>query len=305
MLGPNFRLAFIPNVRSIATVALNATFHPTTIWRTLSRRDVLSFDSTVNFPGSVSGIVFIGVQPRSSTESDLFDKANSPGTALNPAAGNVEINSDSPLNINSAYIGSGNGQILLMQLPDWLQQLQTAGVSASDTDSRVDDVFKKTIISAKGEVLTAYKQMSCLLARAYWSHLHAMPKSMVVQTPLRLDIGPGSYIKLEGLDVPQNRFTTTPSVFYGCVSSVEVSIDAPSGRGTTLIALSHVRTDKDIDNEVFNYEHPMYSVQSRWIGCPLVRLTDSDLKPETDKIVFSRAQPESSDNTGFALLRPN
>jgi hypothetical protein len=77
------------------------------------------------------------------------------------------------------------------------------------------------------------------------------------------------------LKLPQFNATE----LYATIAGVSVIIDAQDGHAITNLSLSHIRSVKEDD--FAPTAHPFFS-KKPWIGCPLVKVFDSDLTPEQD-----------------------
>ena len=294
VFASQFRFELVPNARSVAVAPLNPTFYKTDIWRTLSADQILDFSSSITYPGAISGVVFMGDLPTNSTEDEEVNRQ----TIAAPVAGAAAPEQGRDLEkVLAVHIGSATGQLMVLRAPMWLKQLALGELSTGD-----DPVYAKSIQPASAAQGLTFSQVACALARAYWTDVHVGPRSIQLQLPLRFDIGPGSYIKVEGINLGSTRFSVNGkgSAFYGCVTSVSVLIDAEGSTGYTRITLSHVRTDNDIDaNEIYNLNNPLYTAAAGWNGCPLVRLESADMIPESVKI---RATEDEATTSQFGGL---
>lgn len=82
---------------------------------------------------------------------------------------------------------------------------------------------------------------------------------------LRLDIAPGSIVRIEDLE---GKLYDSPAEFgymYALVTAVRVNVDASEGHASTSLSLSHIRRESE---KLYGTErHPLYT--ERWVGTVL------------------------------------
>lgn len=102
-------------------------------------------------------------------------------------------------------------------------------------------------------------------ARLVFTRAKTKSNSLEIAFPLRMDIAPGSIIKIvptsKDIRIGSSMFNLTG--LYGNVSSVRVNIDMEKMNATTVILVDTVRTQEDNDDsDVSMEEHPLFSVDS-------------------------------------------
>jgi len=161
------------------------------------------------------------------------------------------------------------GMVQLVQAPEWLipsgaPAEHTVGKGGAVPDASNPDVAAEHL--AYGDSVNKFLESTLgnsVAATDLYEKLFLHRGSLVVTGRLRMDIAPGSLIKI---NTPGERFSGKKDVFYGMVSSVTVHMSAGDGQGgsagTSLNVVS-VRSEREHETLTTPY-HPLY--HQTWVG---------------------------------------
>lgn len=246
-----YQFRFLPNARTVCVAPAIPIFPRKNTWRTLSTDECTIISSPSSFPTKLSGVVLMG-DPAAMSKTDVTQQDQFVHTPY------------------GAYFGDTNGRIEILTTPGYLgaQPVEPdAGAQAN-----VPTIVKKTRNIWPKSINTTRVLLGCRVAQAQWSMSTFSGFQLQLASPLRFDIGPGSYIRVENFNtaspVGQNEFGNV----FGYVESVTVSMDANSGSASTRFLLTHLRPDSDKLEKDLPQWHPMYSEDSTWSGHELVRM---------------------------------
>jgi len=266
-IGQAFLFNVIANVDGLALVPNNSVFPSTKVWRVLKPGTYLQVAGQSAFPRALAGIALLGAR----------------------AGGNWAENRQQvvPDQIPSAaFIGLPKGYLKIGTAPSWLRLTGPDNlVNQLNVDEAAEDVVDDGDVEAVANAGVDY-------AKAYWADEHYKTRRLTIASPFRLDICPGSCLKLEGLNIGE-IFTSSGlgdsgDSLFGTVNAVKVTLDSESATANTVFEISHVRglRDEDDDRGLIPEVHPVY--RTIWPGSPLVQLKDRrnqnyDLEPEIDE----------------------
>jgi len=165
------------------------------------------------------------------------------------------------------------GRIQLIQAPPWLippgaQARHSVGLGGPVPDASNPDVEAQQV--AYGDAMNRFLESSLgnnVAATDLHEKLFAHRGSMPISGRLRMDIAPGSLIKINS---PGERFSGKKDVFYGMVSAVTIQVTAGDGAGGaagTTLSVVGIRSEKEHETVTTAY-HPLYL--EAWRGGRLV-----------------------------------
>ena len=95
--------------------------------------------------------------------------------------------------------------------------------------------------------------------------------------PLRMDVSPGSTVRIEGLNDDYLGAGGLGQYFYATVMRVTVSIDCEAGQAGTAFHVAYIRdSDENVDDATSIATHPLYN--NVFNGYYLARASDDDVK---------------------------
>lgn len=113
------------------------------------------------------------------------------------------------------------------------------------------------------EILGGMNDTLNRFAKATYAFECFKQRQLVVRTPLRFDIAPGSIIAIELVGTNATKLEST--YIYGSVVNVSVFIDVEAKTAYTSFVLAHVRTEAENRNSKMTVkEHPLYT--KTWKG---------------------------------------
>jgi hypothetical protein len=260
-----FMYNIIYNVESATNAPHVPVLTSSKLWRTLNANEYTTIRGSSFTPPEIAGVGIYGQE-----YTGLFDRSQDSGP----------IRPDEQF-IIGAFKASDRGKILMLDAPpylfpqirqDWNQKTLRNAQSATGapTSSKQPPGIDK-------DVNNAINKVGCMYARLrYFDAVFSMRTAMI-SGKLRFDIAPGSMIRLKNAHISLPQFNTTE--LFATVEAVTVVIDAQDGHAITNIALSHLRTKKEDDYAPD--AHPFFQVKP-WIGSPLVKIFDNDLKAELE-----------------------
>lgn len=161
------------------------------------------------------------------------------------------------------------GMVELVQAPEWLipsgaPANYTVGIGGAVPDASNPDTAAEHL--AYGDSVNKFLESTLgnsVAAAELYEKLFVHRGSLVISGRLRMDISPGSLIKI---NTPGERFSGKKDVFYGMVSAVTAYMSAGDGQGgsagTSLTVVS-VRSEREHENLTTPY-HPIYT--QTWVG---------------------------------------
>ena len=186
------------------------------------------------------------------------------------------------------------GKILYLNAPPWLSSAAglTCGVDTQREIAGTEAVYERMIPPLDIDQYRPEPEQRDLLVNwtrsfysgyelspamqyaryMYLNHLFA-PRILNVASTLRVDIAPGSIVKINGVGALAG-YSGGPD-FYAMVNSIVYHMERTNRGGMvrTTFMVTHVRTEQEND-EYAIYEHPIYTDQM-WTGCPLLGVISS------------------------------
>jgi hypothetical protein len=172
------------------------------------------------------------------------------------------------------------GVIIVKQGPDWTARLYSPSLYASASAGakgnaigtavqpggpKVNDVpgdVKKRLTDAINPFLKKY-------AQAHYALEKLRTRQAVCSGPFRLDIAPGSVLKIENEAEQHIGGDAFAAPFYAHVARVSIAVDGEQPMIGTSFHLSHIRSEKENgDDKTSIKAHPLY--KETFKGCPLV-----------------------------------
>lgn len=174
-----------------------------------------------------------------------------------------------------------DGQLLLVQAPDWLRNIPSASPDPSTAPTPSGTV--KTTGSPEAPTppqppgtpterkKAKFKTANGLMGQyAKFVYLNEALKGRVIEVSsiFRVDIGPGSIVKVELIG---DQFSNLENEnLIGSVRAINISLNADSGDASMVFSISDLRTEQENTeiSEIGVSRHPLYD--SSWNGCPLI-----------------------------------
>ena len=175
------------------------------------------------------------------------------------------------------------GQLLLMKAPTTIDP--TAYASSSNAvhlnfpaygvapPSAIDpDANTRVASQSRQAIEKTVSAYGAAVARAIYVQQVYKNRKCTISGRLRLDIAPGSRVKLEllGKNIPYYATKDEEGYLWGMVQSISCNFKAEKGNATTSMTISHLHTKRErgIKGLVVD-EHPMYN--GAWLGTYLVK----------------------------------
>ena len=172
------------------------------------------------------------------------------------------------------------GQIMVKRAPPWLENcLQSQPTSfkaaapkkpkGTSASPKKGESVGET--SKRGRATELVRNISDIFAELHYGDIRLKDRQMILTTNFRVDIAPGSVLKVNVAEDPYvlNTIGLPRKVVYGSVNRVSCAFDCDQQSAYTSINLSHVRTDAENDGtELCTDYHPLY--ENNFYGCPLV-----------------------------------
>lgn len=242
--------------------------HSSRIWRSIYPHEYLFIRGQGYTPRRVQGVGLVG--------SNFYRETGDPVAMQGRLVGAFRQNTD--------------GQFLLQPAPPWLYyrtppaftNLATSQPRTATQKGANGGPVNAVQVQQDAEAFTEQQmQLGCNLARRVWYEEVYRNRMAEITGRLRFDICPGSQVRLvvNGPQLPQaGAGSGRLRYLYGSVENVTIMIDAADPKAHTSFTLSHLRDENEKD--LANTEHPVFPKQA-WYGSPLVKLDDSDVKPES------------------------
>lgn len=248
-----FQTTFIINSMSATVAPALPVFNESCVWRTITANDYTQVRAVEDYSASLSGVALFG------DPIDLLLQTNSQA-ASQP--------------IFSFFIASEVGKFALIPTPGWLRHSDSTRQTTQN-----DRIYARAAdLNSNNNFLARYQLRGCEYARYAWGDENFRGRAMILVSPLRFDIAPGSCVALNGFDLPAINYKK-PSTdrLYGFVNGVTISLNCESSDATTVIKLTHVRSKgtEDYENTIIPGIHPLY--KDAWSGSPLVVFDPTDL----------------------------
>ncbi len=273
---PMFGMAIVPMVESAVVIADTPAFNGG-YWKEIVADDYDSYDLTSELHRPLRGVgVVVG------WESQTGGGMSGPDDGIPDLGGRYVEDSVAP----------GDGMILFVSAPAWLQMLHSQSVHVGDTTNIKSGEASKSSTTPGYVAPTAPAPAGSTLGVAanklYERYAHEVYVSSMLRGhggtnsgKLRFDIAPLSIVRI--------RATTDKFIgegqddlavpIYACVQRVTVTINAEAGMAGTTFTYSHTRTEEE--NKVARTSvprHPLFSVRSiHGIDKPPLVSSDSKL----------------------------
>lgn len=258
--GSNFMFMLAMNVESATLAPIVPALHNSILWRTITSSEYSFVEGQAFTPRVLASVALLGREYMAADVPNMAD-----GAQIIQAVG--------------AFHAFPKGQTAFFTAPPWLlvnvpesftrqtvNNGRVVGPRNSGNTQALGAAIRKTI--------DQLKTVGCKFAHALWTNEVFKHRTTAIKGRLRFDICPGSTIALKGVGEKLPQFDTES--LFGLVSGVDITVDAATPQASTQIILSHIRTDKEQDR--LPKKHPLFD--ESWIGSPLVKLADIDIKPE-------------------------
>ena len=259
--GNFFEFRMVPTVHSATIAPIYPVAARSQVWRVLRPEDVISYSEPVGniSPETWSGVALIA-------EDEGF---------ISGAQRQANLGRDSLI---GAFIGQERGKLHIHRLPQWLTYKGTVGTPAPTTQnaslSGGKQVVQKTQKTYEPDIRDEYQIFACEYAKSVWASYTYAHKTIVIKTPLRFDIAPGSHVALENL-----AFAAAGEAdqLVGMVTKVilEVDCNTPNTYTTLVVGYLHGKQDETDTHAIEG--HPIYS-GTAWSGTPLLKLDAADIQ---------------------------
>lgn len=302
---PRYQLALAPLTTRAVVVPLCPALRP--YWRTIYAADIGEFESEIDLPVPVRGVVLFGRRP-SQTGATGSPAGQNTG---DPALTNFEREQHL-----AAYDSCRDGQFIYREAPAWLSaaaffppamadrsvQLRVAGNAPTTAASAIASATAlvaqvQAILNAFGAVgggtiiptLALPTVMAAVPDRVGMAHAYAKalyqyerlrPRTCRVAGRFRTDIGPGSVVRVE---IPRDKFADAAMAtagreryLYGVVmrTSVAINTESQPPQATTAYHLGFVRREGELatTSDLTSDGHPIWG--TALAGVPLVDTFD-------------------------------
>lgn len=260
--GAAFLFQVIPGItRAWVTPTLTNYYKP---FKTLYATELTSYDITTAMPRFVSGV---SLKSNMGVGSGVMAAIN--GTPENGNSRQYQwINSAVYL---SARHEKSPGMIVVQRAPDWLfatisseKFINQKGTMARAV-AEVKEKAKGFDLAAKAE---AQLKISTAYAKLVYSNEVLKHRNGSVTGKFRLDIGPGSTVKVETAGELRLNKDAFDYPVYAMVDQVSYSLDSVASQATTSFVLSNIRSEiENQDSDITSTTNPLYDTV--WLGSPL------------------------------------
>ena len=260
--GASFLFQLVPGItRAWATPTLTNYYSP---YKTIYATEITNYDITTAMPKFVSGVAL-----KASFAS---------GSGLNAAVNGTGENGngrDFKWMHSAIYLSSRHekspGTIVVQRIPDWLVNAATSEVF-KDQQGSMARAIAEVKVKAKGFDLRKKAEAQFRAATAYaklvYSNEVLKHRNGSLTGKFRLDIAPGSTVKVETAGETRLNRDAFDYPVYAMVDQVSFSLDAVSAQATTSFALSNIRSEiENEDADITATTNPLYDTV--WLGSPL------------------------------------
>lgn len=174
------------------------------------------------------------------------------------------------------------GMILLKEAPEWMSSVPNFIVPASTTTRGGRSALQPTgsattfrpardpTAPSKSTAAVNVNDLYGRLAQYIYMLEVLRGRTGVLTGKFRLDIAPGSTIKLEQRGDPFVRGAGFTNDLFASVMRVSYGLDAESAQAMTVMQLAHLRSPSENEDDAASVdEHPLYS-GAKFLGAPLV-----------------------------------
>lgn len=250
ILSNIFNIGIVPGVECAVIAPTNIILDKSKIWRTIKETSIIKIEYLSLSAESLSGMALLADDVNLLRTFNPLDQQNTSVRDTVAATFMVE---------------DGSNKITVMNAPALLNRKNL--IETTNTEKPEENEVQ----SPDNDALTAYDILACNYAKMYFNNKNFASNEISISVePLRLDIAPGSFVKVE----------TQYGDFYGTVSSVSL---AGSSTGehytlTTSLKLNNIVNDKLIDEVGFVDGHPVLG-DNVYIGNPLIKINNEDISP--------------------------
>jgi len=228
---------------------------------TIYDSEINSFDVSTSMPRFIGGIIIKGIYGVGSGFANI-------GTSTGSVPSPVLTNFSSCMYFSQRYLSGQNiGAVLMQKAPNWLSMT----IGAADITA-IQPITPEKVSAAQDATVKAAAQgiesINTAYARSVYNTEILKYRRGVVSGKFRLDIAPGSIVKIivEGNNNIANNKLDTP--MYASVDQVSMAIDAISGQASTSFVISSVRSEvENKDDGLTSLTNPLYT--KVWKGAPL------------------------------------
>ena len=228
---------------------------------TIYDSEINSFDVSTSMPRFIGGIIIKGIYGVGSGFSNI-------GASTGSVPAPVLTNFSSCMYFSKRYLSGQNiGAVLMQKAPNWL----TTQISSKDIIAIQPITQQQIDVAQSAEVKVVAQEIEAIntaYARSVYNTEILKYRRGVVSGKFRLDIAPGSIVKIivEGDSGIIKDKLNRP--MYASVDQVSVSIDAIAGQASTSFVVSSVRSEvENVDDDLTSINNPLYT--EVWKGAPL------------------------------------
>lgn len=257
-LAATFQFYIIPNVESATCAPL--IFQNKHIYETITADECFEIDIQASAPQQIAGLILVNSSNSSST-----NMYSNPKSVIYP------VFASDPKLVDFKKAKKIPGKILIREVPHFFK---SAPVSAAYANATINSqkVDGKGLAKAKAndeegrkrhDEMMLSKLGNQIATNWFYNELYKGRIGSLIG-PLRLDIGPGSSVKLSGIG---ERVPNSSRNIYSCVSSVTLNFNAEPGQAYTQFTLVHCRSETEQNNALD--KSPIYA--TGWNGTYLVK----------------------------------
>lgn len=228
--------------------------------KTIYTSEITSFDISTGMPRFLKGVLLKCGQASSH---------GLPGVGPNNVPGSSSALSF--YNSGLYVVKNAVGTMLVQNGPDWLDlPAEPDTVSnASPVHNLQANQNQNAINTAIGKAIEGNKNTANAVAQVIYANEILKYRSGSVSGRLRMDICPGSIVKIDTQSVRGSAISLQYDYpIFGCVDQVSVYIDAVAAQASTSFTVSNVRSETENSDDTLTLsENPIY--ESVWKGAPL------------------------------------
>jgi hypothetical protein len=258
----DFFFAICPCVEDAIVAPLVGSYKSETGYKTIEPGDYYAIDLNLSSRQSIGAVFMISNNSGQTGALETLNPTDWPG--FWPKKQDCDVD-------------KYNGVILARNMPYWLVNLL---FEPETPDTSEIPITPFDAISAGAAVLAAkiekdkklrksqLNNLADAFARFFYVNEIFNNRSCDISGKLRFDICPGTTVKVQAAALDKDA-NLPFDVFYGQVVRVSYTIDATQGAVSTVLTLSNLRTQTELDDDVFSMSQPpLY--QNAWDSAPLL-----------------------------------
>lgn len=251
-----FSAALMFNVIPLIEKAVVGQKNPTlkTVYKTIKAGEVFNFDLSTNMPKFMSGLVLKNHQPAGSTF--MSAQLGQGGKGKRDAV------------VGSYFVPNQEGTVVFQMSPEWLLEPAVPTVAPVQPPPMAARQPPGAPQLNANNVARTMRGFADRFAQVFYGNEVLKYRNGQMAGRLRLDIAPGSIIKIEG---SKNNFDANDSLnnsFVAHVDSVGIYLDAAAGQASTSFGLSSIRYEHENDSgNLTTDSNPLY--EGSFNGAPL------------------------------------